>query len=60
MEYQAHQFAAYALIPSQNLKSFIDLHVHEQKSENLVRAVAIKFHVSDEVARRRLTKFGLL
>lgn len=59
MEYQAHQFAAFCLIPTAQLKEFVSTNQHEQGSENLVRAVAIKFHVSDEVARRRLTKCGL-
>lgn len=59
MEYQAHQFAAFCLIPTVQLKEFVASNQHEQSSENLVRAVAIKFHVSDEVARRRLTKCGL-
>lgn len=59
MEYQAHQFAAFCLIPSEQLRAFVTENALEAGSENLVRAVAMKFHVSDEVARRRLIKSGI-
>lgn len=59
MEFQAHQFSACCLIPTEKLKAFVSEGKYEQASENLVRAVAMKFHVSDDVARRRLTKSGL-
>lgn len=59
MEYQAHQFAAYCLIPTEQLKLFLAENQIEPQSENIIRKVAMKFHVSDEVSRRRLTKSGL-
>ncbi len=59
MEYQAHQFAGCCLVPTEKLCQFVADINDNGGSENKVREVAKKFHVSDDVARRRLAKSGL-